>query len=287
MSARLWLNLGLLLLLAGLIALAVYEPGIEAPPTGAAITPLTADAITRIHIERRDQPTFTLEKKAGVWRIAPQGWAADAARLNALRDLVQEKSLQRLPASDLGRYGLEKPELIVTLNDTRIAFGDTDPISNNRYIMTSDAVHLVADLHYPGFNSSAASFAEPRLLHEDARVTKLALPDLTLTRDDKGNYTIQPPREKLSADAPQQLVDEWRNARALWVEADQVNPANQDARPQDRARITLEGAPELEYHIISREPDFVLAHPDLKLRYHFSAEQAQRLLELPATQALE
>ncbi len=276
MNARGWLNLGLLALLAGLVALAVYQPGIEAPPVEPTLTALAPAAIHRIHIERRDQPAFTLEKQADVWRIAPQGWMADGARLKVLLDLAQEKSVQRLPADPLARYGLEKPALVVTFNDTRIVFGDTDPIQNRRYVMVGDRVHLIADLHYAGFNSSAASFAEPRLLPEGARVRKLGLPGLTLSADDKGNYSIEPPRDGLPADAPQQLVDEWRNARALWVEADT------DATAQGSVRITHDGAAEIEYRIISREPDLVLARPDIKLRYHFTAEQAQRLLELPA-----
>ncbi len=103
------------------------------------------------------------------------------------------------------------------------------------------------------------------------------MPDIALTRDAQGHWQVQPDKPGLSADAIQTLVDAWRTTTALWVK--------KYAQGSAQGSITVqlkEPAQELHFDIMARQPELILARPDLGLQYHLSAESAKALLELPA-----
>jgi hypothetical protein len=98
-------------------------------------------------------------------------------------------------------------------------------------------------------------------------------------RDAKDHWQAQPDKPVLSADAIQTLIDAWQNAAALWVKP------YAKGTPQGSITVQLTTpAQTLHFDIMARQPELILARPDLGLQYHFSAESAKALLELPAPQ---
>jgi hypothetical protein len=96
----------------------------------------------------------------------------------------------------------------------------------------------------------------------------------------EGRWAIEPEQNKLSADAINKWIEEWRQAQALHI--------GRYERQKGRGEIVLqfEGAPrELHYLIVSREPEFVLARPDIGMQYHLMEDQARQLLSLPSPSA--
>ncbi len=283
MTTRGLLNLLLLLGVAALAAVAIYQPGIAPTPPPVKITALTPQQISRIHIERPGKDAITLQKLDGHWRITePQQLPADDGHVNSLLRLVQETSQARFPAKpeDLHKYKLDKPAVRLTLNDQVFAFGDIDPINGRRYVQIGNTVHLTTDMYFYQLDADMPSFVSTHLLPDKASINALTLPDIALTHDAQGHWQVKPDKPGLSADAIQTLIDAWHNTTALWVK--------KYVKGNAQGSITVQlkdPAQELHFDIMARQPELILARPDLGLQYHLSAESAKALLELPAPQA--
>jgi hypothetical protein len=77
-----------------------------------------------------------------------------------------------------------------------------------------------------------------------------------------------------SADAPQILIDAWKNASALWVRS------YQRAAGSKPVTVTLADGQTLVFELRQAEGETLLARPDLGLQYQLPEETAQPLLEL-------
>lgn len=281
MSSRMLLNLALLAAVAVLALVAWFEPGKERPAEPPPITALDKDQVQRIRIERRDKDTVILIRDGGHWRMErPIRAPAAEFRVDAILRLARETSHARFPVADgeLAKFKLEKPMVRLFLDQVEIDFGTTEPIDGRRYVRVGDTVHLITDAYYyHHLTADAPDLVSTRLLPPDARPVEIVLPGLVLQRGDDDTWKLTPERDDVSADDIHALVDEWRRARALWVERDEG-----DGEPQGRIRVRIEGseAP-IEFQITGREPDLVLTRKDLGLRYRVAADVAGRLLDLP------
>ena len=278
MTTRGILNLLLLLGVAALAAVAIYQPGIAPALPPVKISTLTPQQISRIHIERTGKDAITLQKQDGHWRITnPRQLPADDGRVNSLLRLVQETSQARFPAKpdELHKYKLDKPAATLTLDDQTFAFGDIDPINGRRYIQIGTTVHLTTDMYFYQLDADLPAFVSTHLLPDKASISALNLPDLALTRDAQGHWQMQPDKPGLTADAIQTLLDAWRTTTALWVK--HYAPGNAQGSITVQVK---EPAQTLHFDIMARQPELILARPDLGLQYHFSAESAKALLGL-------
>jgi hypothetical protein len=283
MTTRGLLNLLLLLGVAALAAVAFYQPGIVPAPPPVKLTTLSPQQISRIHIERAGKAPITLQKQDGHWRITePRQLPADDGHVNSLLRLVQETSFARFPAKpkELYKYKLDKPAATLTLDNNVFAFGDIDPINGRRYVLFAGTVHLITDMYFYQLDADPPAFVNTHPLPDKATITALTLPDLALTQNAQGHWQVQPDKPGISADAIQTLVDAWQNTTALWVK--QYTPGT----AQGSITVQLKApAQALRFDIMARQPELILARPDLGLQYHFSAESAKALLELPAPAA--
>lgn len=281
MTARSVLNLLLLLGVAALGLVVVYQPGIAPPPPPVKLTSLKPDQITSIRIDHVGRPAIVMEKQAGHWRItAPRALPADDGRINSLLRLVQETSQARLPArpEDLRKYKLDHPNIRLTLDKTVFAFGDTDALNGRRYVQVGDTVHLITDMYYYQLDGDLASFVSTHLLPDKASITALTLPALALHRDAQGHWQMQPEKPGVSADALQTLIDAWRHSNALWVKP------YKSGTSQGSVSVTLATPTEtLHFDIMATQPELILARPDIGMQYHLSPDNAKTLLDLPIT----
>lgn len=257
-------------------ALAAYLAGRSSEEAAPKLTSMAVSEVNTIRIQREAHPDITLERRGEHWYLtAPYEIAASDFRARRVARLAVETSLKRYPAEelDLARYGLAPPRVRVFLNDTELGFGDNNPVTHQRYVLAGGQVHLVADTVFDVLNAEVASFLGPRLLPEDAVVTGIALPEVTLNKQDT-EWVLDPERPELSADDIRAFVDGWTRAEALWAKPRSQRPA------QGEVRITLADGHELRFQIIETDPDLVLARPDLEVEYTLSGTQAERLLKI-------
>lgn len=284
MTSRTLLNLVLALSLAGLIALAIYEPGKDDKPIVAALTQLDPKTIQRIHIQSSGQPGIELKKVADHWlMLAPFSVSANRERIAQLLKITQAKSLAAYPMNqvDTRQVQLDEPMLTLTLDDVSLRFGNTEPLGGSRYVQVGNDVHLITD-RYSHLARTATGLVNPTLLDNDTKITGLHLPTLDLKLDD-GRWRLAniDTAHQPNPDHIQRLLDEWRYARALEIQPLAPPSTSSDSRPPTTIDVVTTSGTR-QFILRQDEDEVVLQRPDLGLQYHFSREGGQRLLNLPA-----
>lgn len=171
---RRWINLGLLGLVGGLVALTLLESGKEQP----VIPPLLGMAVDQIqHIEvwYPDRESLAFERRDHGWRMTmPHGGWANPVLINRVLEVaVMHCSLQYSAAElNLPVLHLKPAQLRLRLNGRDIHFGATTPIEGLRYLQVGGTVHLCPDRLYPLLTSAAASFLVSATESLESPVTK-------------------------------------------------------------------------------------------------------------------
>lgn len=276
MRGRLWLNLALVLIVALLAVIAWQQPGKIPPPPTTKLTALDPESITHIAFHPPRGEPFALQRDGDVWFIEQPHLRAQPFRVKTLLELPAAASAAQLSLADNqdNAFGVAPPQARVVFNDTEIAFGLTNPVGLRRYVRVGDAVHLIDDRYYHHATSHWIDWVDRRLLPEGVTLTRVQLPDLTLNRTDTG-WRLDPPQPAIGADAITALVEEWQRAYAMDVEPAGEVPG--DTRP---LRLEWDGGA-LDLGIARDGDEWLLYRRDAPVRYRFSDNQGQRLLELP------
>ncbi|MGH8772811.1 MAG: DUF4340 domain-containing protein [Burkholderiales bacterium] len=275
-GARLVLNAILLAVLSVLVFVVISEPGKQEVAPRPKISSIVPQSVTSIRITRPGGKNVELHKEGGHWLLKqPFSVRADESRVQALLDFLEDESQDAFPAKDhdLKRFGLAEPALRLQFDDSLLAFGDANPLSGRRYVLHADTIHLTADTIYPTLTGAADDLASPRLLEEGTEPVKFTLPKYELSRGAKGRWKLSSPDPRIGSAALQKLVDEWRYARAHTVRR------KQERTSQGTIRIEFQAGTPVQFEILAKNPEFILARSDLELEYAMSAETGQRLLE--------
>ncbi|MFP4609905.1 MAG: DUF4340 domain-containing protein [Thiohalophilus sp.] len=279
MRSRLLLNLALLLVVIILALVVFYTPRESDQAQPKRLTDLAPEEVTRIELQREAEQPVTLYKKQDVWYMqTPYAAAANDYRVQALLRLLQAEyaGAHDLTELDPAHYGLDQPRATVTYNETlRIAFGDTEPLSQQRYIRMADRLYLVPDTHYYHTASPATGYLSHALL-PPGKITALQLPQLQLALQE-GQWQLQPPREDRSADAMTELVANWRTAQAVRLE-----PVEMDVLPAADIQVELaDRKTPVRFSLQEKDGQPTLLRHDLRLRYIINEDIRQQLLQLP------
>lgn len=277
MKNRWLLNLGLALLIAGLVLVVLYKPGHQQPPT-VPLTALTPDSINKIRLERHGREAIVLVRTDSGWRLAaPVKARANRHNVDNLLRLAAVPSEARLAAdSDLKPFGLEPPQVLVRLNNEEITLGNLHPLRNQVYARYLGAVHLIAAHRQAVASYPYTQFLDSRLFEDRLKPIAFRLPGFALTLKE-GSWRREPAMADLSSDRVNDFVREWQHASALSVER------ATRTRPLASIEIVVEreGKPgKLVLGVVAYKPEFVLRRHDEGLDYHFPEESGQRLLNL-------
>ena len=166
LTRRLWWNLGLLGLVAGLIVAALVEPGRKPVALAQPLLDLAPEQIERIVVERAGQETLTFERRDGRWwMVEPVDGPANPVLLTPILQLAGMRCPLRYAAAGLNLQALhlDPPRLRLWLNGREIRFGATAPTDGQRYLHIDAAVHLCPDRLYPLLTSAAGGFLAPSI----------------------------------------------------------------------------------------------------------------------------
>lgn len=277
MRPRLVLNVVLALVVAVLALLVVYQPGKKAPPDEPPLANLKPADIDHIELLRSDQPNVDLVRKNGQWLMTgPYSAPANAARVREILGIpaMQVQSHVAGSGKDLSRFGLAKPEVRVRLGDHEFAFGNTNPLTYQRYVGYAGQVYLVNDTIYAQLIATPPEYVSNRLLPAGTKIDALTVPDLALV-EHQGRWKITLGSTKdVSADAITTIIQAWQSARALQVTKLGDKPA------QGTATLGLKNGKKVDFSILAVKPQLVLGRKDLGLEYHLDSDAARRLLKL-------
>ncbi len=279
MSSRSLLNLALLCVAGILVLVIVYRPGFEPEAAPPALTALSGDTISRIHVTRTAREPLTFIRQADHWTLAGNSdLPANDLQMRSLLAILQAPIARSYPAGglDLETLGLKPPQATIMLDDIHIDIGTTDAIDKLRYVRTGDNVFLVTDNYQQLINTDWPGFVTRKLLPQDARLTRLQLPDMELSLSADGQWQLSGDAAAISPAALQTLASNWEQASAYYVRRYQQQETSET--------ITLEFSNHtgpLTFSIVTRTPEFVLARPDLGIQYHLQAATGEALLAIP------
>lgn len=166
LARRQWLNVGLLGLAGGLVALALFDPGRERLAEVSPLLDLAPTRIERIVVERSDQEKLVFERRTGRWWMtAPTTGPANPALLAPILHLAEARCPLRYAVDGLDPKALwlDPPRLRLRLDHREIRFGATSPTDGLRYLQIGATVHLCPDSLYPLLTSVAGSFLAPSI----------------------------------------------------------------------------------------------------------------------------
>ncbi len=248
------------------------KTGFQAEKT---LSPLRPAEVESMEIQTADE-SIALRRLGQAWSLeAPIQWPANQINVARLLEIVDTPIESSLPADeiDLSALGLEFPRARLRLNQQSILFGETNNIGQRRYVMIDSTVYLLPDNHLPFISQGLAGLIDRRLLPRSLALRSLNLPDFELTRD--GNDGWQADDDRLDKARLAELVADWQG-----LEAARVQPYRAGATPREKIIARLEDQRELEFFLMSIEPEIVIANPELGLQYHFGDEFYYRLIAL-------
>lgn len=281
LTPRWLLNIGILALIAVLVAITVMEPGIEKPPAVTRLTEFTPQQVTHVTISNNDTP-IELSMQDGQWMMqSPLKVHANAVNIAALLDIVSAKSHAHYAATtvDLKALRLDPPKASMVLNKhINIYFGGNEAIDYRRYVMTENQVHLITDRHFHRLAAGVYGFISPALLPPGVSINKIDLPDaITLSQID-GSWKTSP-GQSLSADSLAAFVTQWQNAQSLQVKKFSAK------LPKKFVVLHINRPPqEIRMHILQQASTTWLVRADLGIQYELAPDSVRKLLDINAHQ---
>lgn len=280
MLKRHLLNIVLLAFVALLISLVVLEPGKEEkiPPL---LTSLKASDITHIKLKRsHDKEAIELIKKEQGWvMLAPYQQAANKFRIDAILKLLSAVSFSKNDLSNLNpsEFGLDQPGTTITFNDSiSIVFGHNKSLKNHRYVQIGSDLHMIADTFYYQLAANTESFIDHKLLPENINITQIRLPSLTLKKTNS-TWQLTPTTASFSADAANQLIDEWQLSQAYDIK---ITKPSVTTKPD--IEITTKDNKKIRFKLVATKDDFSLTNIDSGVSYILSNDRKDKLLKLSA-----
>jgi hypothetical protein len=258
MSKRLTLNLALAALLLALAVWIWRELGPPPTPPGLSSTP--AEQIRRIVVERSNGQMMRLTRHWDQWHLEePRALPASRFHVDNVLKLLEVRSEAQYPAAsmDLNALGLSEPRLRLSLGNEVFVFGGVDPLSQRRYVLHADQVHLIIDSFSPLLLGPWWNFIDRSLLDVTEEIVALELGDGRL----------------LVGEQAQGVLARWRSTAASIVKPMEPTDA-QRGRPVE---MRLASGEAIRWSVIE-EGEPRLLRPDLGLAYFLERSSLEALL---------
>lgn len=204
------------------------------PDAPVKILSLSQADITRLSIQRKDQPPVVLSRNvSGAWQIiAPQALAADQESVSSLLSTLSSLNSNRLleaKASDLASFGLSAPalqlEFMLKGNKTqKLLIGDQTPSGNAYYVMLAGDPRLftLASYDKTSLDKTVGDLRDKRLLTADFdKVSQIQLieqtpgkkADITFGRNKDAWQILKPKPMRADSDQVDGLIRSLRDAK--------------------------------------------------------------------------
>ena len=283
------INLALLSGVALLLGIALFQEHQEAP-LGEEQEEAFSSATGRPHriqIQTRTGANLLLLREESGWFMRrPLRGPADAVRVEHLLEIFKNTEQEAITTPrELSVYGLEKPRLIFQVDQTRVSFGDRNPLTGERYLARGGHVFLARDRIVPQMESS---HPELLLITQEPVPGNFALQSIHssrwhIARGAEGWFFLTP-REKYPPTAAREIAKAWLNARATTVShwsAFATREAGEEAQAGEASEVLLESADgqRLRYSRLSRRGEpLILGVPRWGIRFHFNAGNSAAML---------
>ncbi len=243
--------------------------------------PLSTSPVEAVQSLRmvRQQQEIALQQLDNHWYLVkPIQARADERKIAEILEILTVTSSQRLPLVDLGRFGLDQPNVRLYLNDEYFGFGGFAPTTNQQYVATSDQVYLISPRYVLALPSNASDLTNPQLLASDEIPVKFELNHLTVElQNENWRVTMQHSDEALDEETIKHWIQLWQTAHADELRLEQA--LGPDFVETGSIEITLQNKQEINLRILQNKFTFVLLRVNDGFGYQFPIDAGQQLVD--------
>lgn len=293
MKKRWLINLILLFAVAGLAAFLHLRPqkSIEATKT-FEISQLKMSDFNAIKIEFPTRAPTSFEKINGFWRMtAPHQARADQPSVQRILSIIAAQSTDKLPATDLSKYGLDRAEVKLKLikaqggEEALFVFGTYNPVTEAQYVQYKDTVYLLPNSYSEAASTQPIELIDKKPIYIAEKIIGFDFSKLEQWIESRlqvdtldGKWLTNHSKAKLQQDE----MNEWLDSAWIHGEASSVEvylPKRQLKYPS--LEVKLKDGKKIHFDKISEAPELLLGRPDEGIIYHFSNDTGYVMLNPP------
>ena len=234
-----------------------------------------------VEISAVGQPTLRFTHANGEWRMtAPLSGRANQARIRLLLNLRSQIPDDAKPT---GQTDAPLAKITIAIDGETWGLGEMTEDRQYRHVSHRGKDYLVNNPWVGEGEIAPTDYLDPRLLPEGARITRLQLPGLRLSKKPNGAWRAEP-AQPVSTGALAALVTNWQLAYASALAHGEQNTSN---APEVIVHYRLAGGEPVTqtFHLIQRTPRLQLYAAKRQLSYFFPADIADGLLDLQKVNA--
>ena len=293
MKNRWILNLVMLAVVAGLVAFLYLRPKVNNDALSQhEVSTLKLADFTAVKAEFSAKVPTSFEKVDGLWRmISPYKTRADQMSVERILAIIAAKSTEKFPATDLVKFGLDKPQLKLKLTkatgDEVFSFGTFNSVTEEQYVGYKDAVYLLSGSYAEAATTQPIELIEktPLTKNEAKQIVGFDFSKLeqwqanTLNVDiADGKWKTNEPKAKITQNEMNEWLDfSWKQAQAKQVEL--YKPDHKITYPS--FDVKLKDGKKVHFDKIQEAPDLLLGRPDEGVMYHFNNDVGFNMLNPP------
>lgn len=283
-----WLvNLGLLLLIAGIVAFLYLRPQPENNEQAVhEISQLKLGDFSKVSVEFPAKAPVTFEKIEGYWHLTkPYKTRADQLSVQRILSIVAATSKEKFATDDLEKFGLDQPKLKIRLDEEEFLFGTYNPVSGEQYVAYKDAVYLVPTTYSESAGVQVTELIDKAPLKPTEKIAGFDFSRLEQWEEIRLNVDLVEGRWKVSTEKAKPVQDEMNEWLDLtWIQsgAKSVEPYTPDrSATYPSFQVKLEGGGKVHFDKIQESPELLLGRPDEGLIYHFAPDMGFAMLNPP------
>ncbi|HEY8353896.1 MAG TPA: DUF4340 domain-containing protein [Methylophilaceae bacterium] len=287
MIKRWLINLGLLLVIAGIVTFLHLRPKPESTgPEVYEVSSLKLADISRVQIEFPTKAPVSFEKVDDYWHMTqPYQARADQQTVQRIMSVVAATSLTKFPTDDLAKFGLDQPRLKLKLNEHEFLFGTYNPVSSEQYVAYQDAVYLLSPTYGETASTQPVEMIDKKPLRPNEKVVGFDFSRLEQWEDIRLNVDLEDGKWKVSAEKAkpsQDEMNEWLELSWMRASAQSVEPYKPDRNATYPSfEVKLEGGGKVHFDKLQEAPDLMLGRPDEGIIYHFPNDIGFTMLNPP------
>lgn len=247
---------------------------------------------TAIKVEFPTKAPTSFEKVDGLWRMtAPYKMRADQLSVQRILAIIAAKSVDKFPATDLAKYGLDNPQLRLKLTNNQgeqaFSFGTFNPVTEEQYVAFNDAIYLLSGSYAEAASTQALEMIDKNVLtkEESKQIAGFDFSRLEQWEEVRlqvdiadGEWKVNVPKAKVTQNEMNEWLDfSWKQAQANKIE---LYTPDRNANYPSFA-VKLKNGKRVRIDKVQESPDLLLGRPDEGVMYHFNADVGFNMLNPP------
>ncbi len=252
------------------------------------ISDLQIKNIKSIGMLRKNRAEIKMRKSGETWHItSPVTARVSEFQIDRVLEIAEARSNYSTSQFDRISFGLNQPEIIVTINSQKFIFGNINTVTNEQYLETDGKLYLVATHLGYSVPDEPMKLLSRKLLSSDEIPQVISFKSWEVLQKNTGAWRVKGVIPKthnmdISADSFNHWVKGWEMTSSLSTEF------YQGALSGIKAIIETSSGKTIEFNIIKNDRGYLFVRLDEMIGYQLGNDAGKRLLdpyEIVASQA--